>query len=70
MSKESVRCFECGESDYEEITLDRYPLSLPNGDSLFVPNITVLVCPICHDECIPPESSRQIDKHCASLRKK
>ena len=53
-----AKCFEC-DGQYEKITID-YESDTPYG-KLSVPDVVVLVCNKCEDECIDGTNSAKID---------
>lgn len=56
-----LMCFNCSQGEYQS-KIEDYSSILPNGQNLVVKDIQILHCPQCGDECIPPESSRAIDR--------
>ena len=58
---DKLSCFECQEGHYEPIN-QVFESSLPNGNTLSVPDIDILTCVKCGDECLDSNNSRKIDK--------
>jgi YgiT-type zinc finger domain-containing protein len=54
-------CFECQEGHYEPIN-QVYEALLSDGNILTVPDIDVLTCVKCGDECLDSKNSIKIDK--------
>jgi DNA repair exonuclease SbcCD ATPase subunit len=55
-----MKCFTCGEADYNEV-IGPYDVTLPNDRNLTIAGIKLLRCPKCHQESVPPESSKKIE---------
>ena len=58
---DKLPCFECQEGHYEPIN-QVFESSLPNGNTLSVPDIDILTCVKCGNECLDSNNSRKIDK--------
>ena len=59
--KDKLPCFECQDGHYESIS-QLYEATLPDGNTLSVPDIDVLTCVECGDECLDSENSKKIDR--------
>ena len=59
--KEKLLCFDCLDGHYEPINRV-YESSLPDGNTLSIPDIEILTCVKCGDECLDSENSKKIDK--------
>jgi YgiT-type zinc finger domain-containing protein len=56
-----LECFECADGHYESINRV-YEALLGDGNILTVPDIDVLTCAKCGDECLDSKNSIKIDK--------
>lgn len=60
-----MKCFECGEGEYEKVVQD-YKSTFGNGGKIYgsfvVPDIEILTCNKCGDECIDSANSKRIDE--------
>ena len=54
-------CFECQDGYYEPIN-QLYEATLPDGNTLYVPDIDVLTCVECGDECLDTKNLDKIKK--------
>ena len=60
-----MKCFNCKNGEYNKVVQD---FETPVGKrgkiigKLTVPNIEVLTCPLCGDECLDAANSRKIDQ--------
>ena len=56
-------CFECETGEYT-IKLEDYVLPTNNSGNNggVVKDAIILVCKVCHSECIPPITSKRIDE--------
>jgi len=61
-----MQCFEC-DGEYEEVRID-YDLDSPYG-KLIVPDVGVLICNKCQDECLDNVNSKKIDEAMEKLKK-
>lgn len=53
-------CFECQDGYYEPVR-QTYVSQLSDGSFLTVPDIDILTCVRCGDECFDSENSKKID---------
>jgi YgiT-type zinc finger domain-containing protein len=56
-----IPCFQCSEGNLIETTIDGN-FELPTGVKIIIPNVKVLRCDVCGDECVPPATSRGIER--------
>jgi hypothetical protein len=54
-------CFECQDGYYKPVR-QTYVSQLSDGSFLTVPDIDILTCIECGDECLDSETSKKIDK--------
>ena len=62
-----MKCFECGEGEYEKVVKDYKGTFGIKSNSQFygsfvVPDIEILTCNKCGDECFDSENSKKIDE--------
>ena len=57
---DKLPCFECQDGHYEPIN-QLYEATLPNENTLSIPDIDVLTCVKCGSECLDSENSKKID---------
>lgn len=59
---DKLPCFECQDGHYKPVR-QTYVCSYPlDGSFLTVPDIDILTCVKCGDECLDSENSKKIDK--------
>ena len=61
---EQIPCAACETGHYEEV-FTRYEAAAADGVEISIPAITLLRCPKCGDELIPPETQALIDRSVA-----
>ena len=65
---DKLSCFECQDGYYEPVR-QTYVSQLSDESFLTVPNIHILTCVECGDECLDSENSKKIDKARDEYRK-
>lgn len=66
--KDKLPCFECQDGHYEKVR-QTFVSQCKDGSFLTVPDIDILTCVECGDECFDSENSRKIDKARDEYRK-
>lgn len=56
-----IHCAACNEGIYEEVEA-RYEVTVADNIRILIDKLTLLRCPKCGDELIPPTSQEQIDR--------
>ena len=59
--KDKLHCFECQDGHYEKVH-QTFVSQCKDGSFLTVPDIDILTCVKCGDECFDSENSKKIDK--------
>lgn len=59
--KDKLPCFECQDGHYKKVR-QTFVSQCKDGSFLTVPDIDILTCVKCGDECFDSENSRKVDK--------